>query len=121
MSSFVPAPEGTRFRIVSFPPDAELGRALYGLDLAAVRQQLAAKLPGLGDSHETEDPGMHTTDTMDYDIVLSGEITLELDDGAVVHLKQGDCVVQNGTRHAWRNRSSAPCVMACVMVGARRC
>ena len=42
------------------------------------------------------------------------------DDGAVVRLKQGDCVVQNGTRHAWRNSKTAPCVMAFVLVGAAR-
>jgi len=43
---------------------------------------------------------------------------LELDDGAMVRLKQGDCVVQNGTRHAWRNSSTTPCIMAFVLVGA---
>jgi len=67
-----------------------------------------------------DEPGMHTTDTVDYDIVLSGEIWMELDDGAEVHLKPFDYVVQNGTRHAWRNRSSENCVMACVLVGANR-
>ncbi len=59
---------------------------------------------------------MHTTDTVDYGIVVSGEIWPELDDGAEVHLKQGDCVVRNGTRHAWRNRSSE----TCAMIGAKR-
>ena len=49
--------------------------------------------------------------------VLSGEIWLELDDGEI-HLRPGDCVVQNGTRHAWRNRSGAPCSMAIVLIGA---
>jgi mannose-6-phosphate isomerase-like protein (cupin superfamily) len=63
---------------------------------------------------------MHMTDTVDYGIVLSGEIWLELDDGAKVHLKPGDCVVQNGTHHAWRNRGSVPCLMAFVMIGTKR-
>jgi hypothetical protein len=45
---------------------------------------------------------------------------LELDDGATVDLHPGDCVVQNGTRHAWRNRSNLPCLMAFIMIGADR-
>ena len=51
---------------------------------------------------------MHTTDTVDIDVVISGEVDLELDDGSEVHLRPGDCVIQNGTRHAWRNRTSEP-------------
>ena len=65
------------------------------------------KLPGLIDVLEPNHPGMHTTDTVDFDIVISGEVYLELDDGEEVLLKAGDCVVQNGTRHAWHNRASA--------------
>ena len=49
---------------------------------------------------------MHTTQTVDLDLVLEGEIWLELDDGEEVLLGPGDCVIQNGTRHAWHNRSS---------------
>jgi hypothetical protein len=67
-----------------------------------------------------DDFGMHTTDTVDYDIVLSGDLWMELDDGAEVHLKPFDCVVQNGTRHAWRNRSSKNCIMLSVLIGAKR-
>ena len=63
---------------------------------------------------------MHTTDTVDFAVILSGEVYLELDDGAEVLLKAGDCVVQNGTRHAWHNRSTANCVVAFSMIGARR-
>ena len=72
------------------------------------------------DVMETDDPGMHRTDTVDYVVVLSGEVSLELDDGETVHLSAGDCVVQNGTRHAWRNSSSAPCLIAFAIVGAHR-
>jgi hypothetical protein len=50
---------------------------------------------------EPQNPGMHTTDTVDFDVIVSGEVFLELDDGSEVLLKAGDCVVQNGTRHAW--------------------
>ncbi len=78
------------------------------------------KLPGLIDVFETDDPSMHRTDTVDYILVVSGEVSLELDDGQTVPLTAGDCLVQNGTRHAWRNTSSAPCMLAFAIVGARR-
>jgi len=70
-----------------------------------------------GNLMEKDDPAMHTTRTIDYGIVLSGEIDLELDEGEV-HLTPGDVVVQRGTRHAWRNRGSAPCTMAFVLIGS---
>ena len=63
---------------------------------------------------------MNTTDTVDFDVILSGEVYLELDDGAEVLLKAGDCVIQNGTRHAWHYRSSEKCVISVAIVGAQR-
>lgn len=115
MKSFVPGPGGTRFRIVQFP-----GASTRAFDEEAFRREYLVKAPGLAEAMEQQDSGMHTTDSVDYGVVISGEITLELDDGATVRLKQGDCVVQNGTRHAWRNSSTTPCVMAFVLVGATR-
>ena len=121
LSSYIPAPGGTRFRILQIPGTKEVERATKaGVDIAAVQQERWAKVPDMAAALEKEHPGMHTTDTIDYGIVLSGEIWLELDDEAEVHLKQGDCVIQNGTRHAWRNRGPEPCIMAFVMVGAER-
>jgi mannose-6-phosphate isomerase-like protein (cupin superfamily) len=115
MESFVPGPGGTRFRIVQFP-----GASTRAFDQEAFRHEYLVKAPGLAEAMELRDSGMHTTDSVDYGVVISGEITLEVDDGATVSLKQGDCVVQNGTRHAWRNRNTTPCVMAFVLVGAAR-
>ncbi|WP_411282023.1 cupin domain-containing protein [Gemmatimonas sp.] len=115
MKSFVPDPGGTRFRIVQFP-----GASDRAFDQEAFRREYLIKAPGLAEAMERQDSGMHTTDSVDYGVVISGEITLEVDDGATVHLKQGDCVVQNGTRHAWRNNHATPCVMAFVLVGAAR-
>ena len=63
---------------------------------------------------------MHATDTVDYGVVVGGEIWLVLDDRDEVHLTLGDCVVQNGTRHAWQNRKAEPCVMVAAMVEAER-
>ncbi len=118
VKSIVPAPGGTRFLIVRFPPDAVFGSP--GFDPAAAGAETAAALPGLAETFEHADPAMHTTETIDYGVVLDGEVWLELDKGETRHLTRGDVIVQNGTRHAWRNRSSNPVTMAFVLVGARR-
>ena len=62
-------------------------------------------------------PRNHRTSTIDYAVVISGEIDMELDD-SVVHLKAGDVVVQRGTIHNWVNRGSAPCVIAFALIAA---
>ena len=119
MSSFIPKAGGTRFRIVRFPSAPEMsGNIANGFDPDAFRREYDSKIPGLADAHEADDHSMHATNTIDYGIVLSGEIDLELDDGAEVHLVAGDCIVQKGTRHAWRSRSPEPCLVAFIMVGA---
>ena len=63
-------------------------------------------------------PRNHRTDSIDYAIVMSGEIDMELDD-TVVHLKAGDVLVQRGTIHNWVNRGTEPCVMAFVLIDAK--
>jgi quercetin dioxygenase-like cupin family protein len=62
-------------------------------------------------------PRNHRTDSIDYAVVLSGEIDMEMD-GSAVHLKAGDVLVQRGTIHNWVNRGAAPCVMAFVLIDA---
>jgi mannose-6-phosphate isomerase-like protein (cupin superfamily) len=69
---------------------------------------------------EPKAAGMHTTDTIDFGVVLSGEIVLEVDDGTETTLHPGDTVVQNGTRHRWTNRGQDPAVLAAVLIGAHR-
>lgn len=64
-------------------------------------------------------PRMHRTETIDYIIVLDGEIEMELDDKEVVTIRQGDVMIQRGTYHAWRNVSDRPCRMAFVLVDAK--
>ena len=123
MTTFVPGEGGSRLLSTVFPPAAKpraKGKRAPKAPAPPTRDEMLAALPGLAHSMETEHVGMHTTDTVDYDIIISGELTLELDDGAEVHLKPGDIVVQNGTRHAWHNRGSKPCVMYSVLVGAPR-
>lgn len=115
---YFPPASGFRFVVFTLGPDAVTTPA--DLDVGAALAELQEKLPGLAEAMEPDSPGMHTTDTIDYDIVLSGEVWLELDDGAEVRLGPGDCVVQNGTRHRWRNRTSEPCVIAVALLGTTR-
>ena len=90
------------------------------LDPDEALAEIQHKLPGLIDVLEPDGAGMHRTDTIDFNLIVSGEVWLELDDGAEVLLKAGDCVVQNGARHRWRNPSSEPCFMAVAQIGAAR-
>jgi mannose-6-phosphate isomerase-like protein (cupin superfamily) len=115
---YFPPRNGFRFGFFTIPPDTST--SLEQLDTASALAEIEQKLPGMTEVLEPDHPGMHTTDTVDFDVVVSGEVFLELDDGAEVLLRAGDCVVQNGTRHAWRNRSSAKCVVAFALVGAER-
>ena len=64
-------------------------------------------------------PRNHRTDSIDYAVVISGEIDMELDDGASVHLKAGDVMVQRGTIHNWVNKGSAPCVIAFTLIASK--
>ena len=68
-----------------------------------------------GGAMEKGNPGWHTTDTLDFGLVVSGQIDLELDDG-IHHLVAGDAVVQRATRQAWKNRSNKPSVMSFVLI-----
>ena len=116
-----PGPGGTLFRLISYPPKRPEGyKPPPGVTLESGLRELSDKVPGMGDHFERDAPGFHTTDTIDYGVVVRGEMTLELDDGQKVHLHQGDCVVQNGTRHRWRNPLPEPCLMAFISVGGKR-
>ncbi|HSV48605.1 MAG TPA: cupin domain-containing protein [Ramlibacter sp.] len=114
VASIVPGPGESRLLIVTFPPDAVF--AIPGFDFAAAAQENLAVSPGLAERFEPD--GMHQTPTVDYGIVLDGEVWLELDDGRAERLVRHDVVVQNGTRHAWRNRSEHPATLAFVLIGA---
>jgi len=116
VSSFVPARGETRLLVVTFPPDSVF--LAPDFDPAAAAAENLALSPGLAERFEPD--GMHTTDTVDYGIVLDGEIWLELDDDHTERLRQHDVVVQNGTRHAWRNKTDRPATLAFVLIGAQR-
>jgi mannose-6-phosphate isomerase-like protein (cupin superfamily) len=115
--AYFPPVGGFRFGLFTIPP---VGVSDYPDDMEAAMADVEAKLPGLMSHMEIDDPGMHTTDTTDFEIVLSGTVILELDDGVEVTLSPGDTVVQNGTRHRWRNPGTEPAVLGVAIVGAHR-
>ena len=115
--SVVPGPGGTSLHFVTFPPGSVFADPSF--DGTAAQEEALIRLRGLADHFEKEDPGMHRTNTVDYAVVYDGEIWLELDDGETLHLKRGDVVVQNGTRHAWRNRGTTPVTMLFFLNGAK--
>jgi hypothetical protein len=114
VANIVPPPGGTRFLVVTFPPDSVFDAP--GFDPAAAVAENLRLNPGLAERFEPD--GMHVTPTVDYGIVLDGEIWLELDDGRAELLRRHDVVVQHGVRHAWRNKSGKPATLAFVLIGA---
>ncbi len=116
VQQYFPPVGGFRFGLFSIAPDSTV--FTEDLDIEAALAEMEAELPGLGGHMEPENPGMHTSATIDYEFVVSGRVVLELDDGVSKELSAGDTVVQNGTRHAWRNPYDEPCLMVGVIVGA---
>lgn len=113
--TYFPPVGGFRFGLFTVPPATTLPA---DIDLAAALQEMEEKLPGLAGHMEPGHPGMHTTATVDFEYVIEGEVVLELDDGAEVTLRPGDTVVQNGTRHAWHNRTDTIARLVVVLIGA---
>ena len=106
--TLVPPERGSVCRIETIPPDAawrgEIGERQARAFFASLGAPAAA-------TYTPEQPYMHKTRTLDFCLILEGEVTLVLDTQEV-HLKAGDTVVQRGTNHAWSNRSDRPCVIA---------
>ncbi|HEV2427323.1 MAG TPA: cupin domain-containing protein [Acidimicrobiales bacterium] len=115
--AYFPPSVGHRFGFFTVPPN-DRARLPADLDLEAALAQFEERLPGLASHVEPDGAGMHTTATIDYGVVLAGEVTLELDDGVRVSLRAGDTYVQNGTRHRWTNEGDEPAVIAVVLIGA---
>lgn len=111
LAPFFPGPGGTRFAVFSLPPDSSF------TDVA--ERDGPADLLGLEGFHEMDggDASFHATNSIDYIFVLEGEIVLELDEGKREVLTRGSCLVQRGTRHAWRNESTEPAILVSVAVG----
>jgi mannose-6-phosphate isomerase-like protein (cupin superfamily) len=108
-----PPKNGTIFRVVDFVPTTD---AINKMPMDTMMKVVGADAPakGLPPRH----PMMHRTRTVDYAIIMSGEIDMMLDEGEV-HLKAGDVVVQQATNHAWINRGTQPCRVAFILMDSQ--
>ncbi len=109
-----PPKDGAVFRIVQFDP--ENPEVLANLDGKAAFAEMGA---GANVVEGARHPFMHRTDSLDYAVVLTGEIYMMMDEDEVL-LKAGDTVVQQGTNHAWSNRGSEPCQIAFILIDAEK-
>ena len=108
--SLLPPPRGSLCRIVTFPPDDGFRGKIGAAEVAAFFHAMSAPAASTY-SAQAPHPYMQKTRTLDFCLILEGEITLVLDTEEV-QLSAGDTVVQRGTNHAWSNRSDRPCVVA---------
>lgn len=107
-----PPRNGTIVRIVEFPPDSQWRQSA---DAKAAFKSIGA---GHAKDASSADPMMHKTSTVDYIIVLKGEIYAIMDKGETL-LKAGDVLIQRGTNHSWSVRGNEPCIVAAVLVSAK--
>jgi len=107
-----PPKGGAIFRTVEFEPEDP--EVLAKLDGKAAFAEMGADANIVEGARH---PFMHRTDSVDYAVILQGEIYMLMDD-TEVHLKAGDAVIQRGTNHAWSNRGDATCIIAFVLVDA---
>src|SRR5262252_1113787 len=105
-----PPPGGSICRVVTFPPDDTFRGKVGAKEVETFFRSIGSPSASTY-SLKAPHPYMQKTQTLDFCLVLDGEITLVLDT-AEVHLTAGDTVVQRGTNHAWSNRSTRPCVVA---------
>ena len=114
---FFPAADGTMFRLFTIPP-ADPGMTP---DQVAKMQDWFFAQVGSPDARAdtSRHPLMHVTPTVDYILLLSGKISLVLDEGEPIALMPFDAVVQRGTNHSWVNTGSEPALLMCVMVGGK--
>jgi len=109
-----PPARGTRMRFVDIPPDTEEFLASANSKMHEAFSQIGEAAASTVQT-DSPHPLMHRTQSLDYGIVIEGEMTLVLDRGEVA-LKPGSVVVQRGTNHAWANRSGKPCRMLFILV-----
>jgi mannose-6-phosphate isomerase-like protein (cupin superfamily) len=111
---YPPGPGATRFSVFTMPPDS------WATDLDSRDTEVSGDFLGIGDTHKDEpedQAAFHATETIDYVFIAQGELEVELDAGRRERLTQGTCLVQRGTRHAWRNPTAEPALLVVVMVG----
>lgn len=114
IATLVPEPGGTRFLILQLPPQSVMMSADF--DPAAAGAEVAEHQPGIAERMELDAPGKHRTPTIDYTVVIEGEVYLEQDEEET-KLVAGDVIVQAGSRHSWSVRTEGPAKLAAVLIG----
>jgi naringenin degradation protein FdeH len=109
-----PPPNGSVFRVVEYPPDKERFAAMNSQDWSADAQRQGYQR----DAGNARHAGFHKTDTIDYAIVIEGEIVALMDEGEKL-MKTGDVLIQRGTNHAWANRTDKPARVAFILIDAK--
>jgi quercetin dioxygenase-like cupin family protein len=112
--SLAPPKNGTRIRVLDIPPETEQSTHLDVSKARAHFAEIGAENASTN-TGQARHPHMHRTETVDYGIVLEGEITLLVDIGEVT-VQAGDIVVQRGTNHGWANRSGKNCRIAFILI-----
>lgn len=102
-----PPPGGSRFGVMCFP-----ARSAGKLNVSETVKSSDAAV-------QTDNPGMHETNSIDYEVILSGKVDIVLPNGERRTLGPGSCLVMGGVMHAWENHYDEPCVYAAVIVGTR--
>jgi hypothetical protein len=115
--SFFPPDGGFRLSLWTMPPAGHTPPPIDDMDAAVAEAEDV--FPGITTAL-TDNEGMHQSDTLDWIFVVDGEVTLTLDSGEEVVLRQGDSLIQNGTNHAWSNRSDKKVLMLLAMLGGSR-
>lgn len=113
-----PPRNGTRIRVLDIPPESGELKSLSPEEARAHFEEIGAAGASSYGSSGSRHPYMHRTETIDYGIVLEGEITLIVDEGETT-VRAGDIVVQRGTNHAWANRSGRNCRIAFVLIDGK--
>jgi mannose-6-phosphate isomerase-like protein (cupin superfamily) len=116
--SLAPPRHGTRIRVLDIPPETGDAQPAAGAQARELFAAIGAAGALAHSPGEARHPHMHRTETIDYGIVLQGEITLLVDEGETV-VRAGDIVIQRGTNHGWANRSGSNCRIAFILIDGK--
>ena len=118
--NFMPPPSGTVIKYIDFPPEPSDPAERVKLHEETAKRQAGAPVErGMRRHADGPHVGMHETDTVDYAIVLEGEIYAVMDEGETL-MRRGDVLIQCGTSHSWDNRSGEICRVLFVMIDGKR-
>ncbi|WP_203290703.1 cupin domain-containing protein [Maricaulis parjimensis] len=113
-----PPANGTRIRVLEIEPEGDKLESLTPEERKAHFAEIGAEDAVVADGTSERHAFMHRTETVDYGIILEGELVLIMDEGETT-VRAGDIVVQRGTNHGWANRSDKPCRVAFILIDGK--